>query len=45
VGLAEREYMREPKKQYKSVNDMVWKLSGWRFKIFYFFRGLWRSDK
>lgn len=29
--------------RYKSVDEMVWKLSGWRFRIVWFWHKLWRS--
>ena len=32
----------ENDKQYKSVDEMVWKLSGWKFKIKWFWHRLWR---
>jgi len=31
-------------KKYKSVDEMVWKLSSWRFKLKWFWGKLWRKQ-
>ena len=31
-------------RKYKSVDDMVWKMSGWKFKLKWFWDKLWRKQ-
>ena len=31
-------------RKYKSVDEMVWKMSGWKFKLKWFWDKLWRKQ-